>query len=106
MYILKSISEFVNEESNISKIRAKLAKSVEKIDSYQTKSRAASEEVAYRKDQLEYEQTKETMQNQRDAAQNPVEKAQAQEDLQELKKNWKLTKKDWIDRITNLRNAS
>jgi len=46
------------------------------------------------------------MQNQRDAAQNPVEKAQAQEDLQELKKNWKLTKKDWIDRITNLRNAS
>ena len=106
MYKLKSIPEFVSEASNISKVRSKLAKSAEKIDTYQTKQRAASEEVAYRKDQLEYEQVKERLQRARDSAQSPVEKAKAQEELKKLKKDWKATKKGWSERIKNLRKSA
>jgi FtsZ-binding cell division protein ZapB len=106
MYELKSISEFINEASNISKIRIKLAKAVDKIDSYQTKSRAASEEVNYRKEQLDYEQTKERLRRERDAAQTPVDKAKASEELTKLKKDWKSEKKGLTDRIKSLRKSA
>ena len=106
MYKLKSIEEFVTEASNVSKVRKKLAKSASKIDSYQTKSRAASEEVAYRKEQLDYEQAKERLRRERDSAQSPVDKAKAQEELAKLKKTWKGDKKQMTDRIKNLRKTA
>jgi multidrug efflux pump subunit AcrB len=106
MFKLKSILEFVNEASNISKVRGKLAKASDKIDSYQTKSRAAGEEVNYRKEQLEYEQQKERLQRTRDAAQDKVSKAQAQEELAKLKKDWKASKKGLTDRVKSLRKSA
>ena len=83
-----------------------MQKANQKIDAFQTKSRAAEEEVNFRKEQLEYEQEKESLKNQRDAAPDKVEKEQVKQDLVNLKKDWKGKKKGLVDRYRNLRKAS
>lgn len=104
MYNLKSLNEFIIEQSNISKIRQKLSSATNKVDKFQAKSRAASEEANFRKEQLKYEQNKERLQNNRDSAQTPVDKAKYKEELKNLREKWVEDKKKLKDRIRQLRN--
>ena len=106
MYKLKSISEFVLEASNISKIRKKLANATSKVNSYETKARAAAEEANFRKEQLEYEQQKEVLQGKRDSASDKVEKEKAKQELAKMKKSWKGEKKGLMSRYRNLRKSA
>lgn len=106
MYKLKSINELITEENRIQKIRRELAKAESKIDSFKTKSRAASEQANFRKEELDYVQKKQKLQNNIESAQSKVDKAKLKEKLSELRGDWKKSKEKMKDRIKNLHQSA
>lgn len=102
MYTVMTLSEFINE-SSIPKIRKKLQNARKKQDKFMNKAVSAEREEQFRKEQLEYEQTKERLRRERDDAPDKVEKEKSKQKLAELKKDWKPKRKKLVDSYRSLR---
>tara|TARA_Y100000389_G_C17471218_1_gene531197 strand:- start:15379 stop:15678 length:300 start_codon:yes stop_codon:yes gene_type:complete len=96
------LSEFINE-SSIPKIKKKLQNAIKKQDSFMNKAISAEKEELFRKEQIEYEQTKERLRRERDGAPDKVEKEKSKQKLAELKKDWKPKRKKLVDSYRSLR---